>query len=117
MTRRRPGDAGNAIVEFGLWLPIVLLALVSCVQLAAALYDDRAAEDAARVALRAERAGADPEAAARSALAGRGGSATVTATVTTTGEGRIHVVLPVRRVLPWLPESISTVTGTAGGRP
>ena len=110
MTRRRPADGGNAIIEFALWLPIVLLALVSCVQLAAALYDSRAAEDAARVALRAQQAGADPERAARAALSGRGD----TATVTTTGEGRIHVVLPVRRVVPWLPESISTVTGTAG---
>ncbi len=103
--RRR--DGGNAIVEFALWLPIVLLALVSVVQLSAALYDHRAAEDAARVALRAEQTGGDPEQAARSALSGR--PATVS-----TGEGTVHVILPVRRVLPWLPESLSTVTGTAG---
>lgn len=109
MTRRRT-DRGNAAVEFALWLPIVLLALVSCVQLAAALYDHRAAEDAARVALRAQQVGADPERAARSSLAGRGDAATIT-----TGEGTVHVVLPVRRILPWLPESIGTVTGTAGG--
>lgn len=107
MSRRR--DAGNAIVEFALWLPIVLLALVSVVQLSAALYDHRAAQDAARVALRAEQTGGDPERAARSALAGRGDAATVS-----TGEGTVHVILPVRRVLPWLPESLSTVTGTAG---
>lgn len=106
---RRRSDGGNAVVEYALWLPIVLLVLVSCVQLAAALYDSRAAEDAARVALRAEQAGGDPERAARSALSGRGDAATVT-----TGEGTVHVILPVRRVLPWLPESLSTVTGTAG---
>ena len=108
--RRR--DDGNAIVEFALWLPIVLLALVSCVQLSAALYDHRAAEDAARVALRAQQAGADPQRAALAALAGRGDAATVS-----TGEGTVHVVLPVRRILPWLPESLSTVTGTAGDEP
>lgn len=110
MRARRAADGGNAIVEFALWLPIVLLALVSCIQLAAALYDVRAAEDAARVALRAQQTGGDPERAARGALGGR--DVEVTA-----GEGVVHVVLPVRKVVPWLPESISSVTGTAGGRP
>jgi Flp pilus assembly protein TadG len=99
------------MVEFGLWLPIVLLALAGCVQLSAALYDARAAQDAARAALRAQQSGADPYGAARATLDGRGGAATIT-----TGDGTVRVVLPVRRVLPWLPDSIRTVTGSAEAR-
>lgn len=110
MSRRRAGDAGNAIVEFALWLPIVLLALAGCVQAAASYYDVRAAQDAAQVAVRAQQAGGDPEQAARAALGDRGVASTVT-----TGEGRIQIILPVRKVVGWLPESISTVTGTAVG--
>ncbi len=104
--RRR--DAGNAMVEFALWLPIVLVALATCLQLATALYDARAADDAARLALRAQEAGADPEQAARSALGGRD------AIVTADGD-TVHVVMPVRQFLPWLPEAARTVHGDAGG--
>lgn len=107
MTRRRRGDAGNAIVEFALWLPLVLLTLATCLQLMGALYDERAAQDAARVALRAQQAGGDPAAAARAALDGR-------EAVVEAGGETVRVVLPVRRFLPWLPEAARTVEAEAG---
>jgi Flp pilus assembly protein TadG len=109
---RRARDAGNAIVEFALWMPLMLLAAVSCLQLMVSMYDQRAAQDAARVALRAEQAGADPEAAARAALSGRGDQAVVTLV-----DGTVRVELPVRKFLPWLPESVRTAEGVAGGTP
>lgn len=112
---RRRADGGNAIVEFALWFPLVLLALTAALQLMGAVYDDRAAQDAARVGLRAQQAGADPARAARAALAARGDSAVVTAE-----GGTVRVELPVRRFLPWLPTAVRTVSATAGepaGRP
>jgi hypothetical protein len=98
------------MVEFGLWLPIVLLALCSCMQLMATLYDDRAAADAARVARAAQVAGDDPTEAARTALAGRADSAQVTIV----GD-QVKVTLPVRQFMPWLPEAFMSVSATAGG--
>lgn len=106
---RRARDAGNAIVEFALWTPLLLIAAVSCLQLMVAMYDQRAATDAARVALRAEQAGADPEAAARAALSGRGDQAVVTLV-----DGTVRVELPVRKFLPWLPKNARIAEGTAG---
>jgi Flp pilus assembly protein TadG len=101
-------DAGNAIIEFALWLPIVLVSLATCLQLMTGLYDARAADDAARVALRAQESGADPEQAARAALGGRD------AIVTADGD-TVHVVMPVRQFLPWLPAAARSVHGDAGG--
>jgi hypothetical protein len=105
--RPRRRDAGNAIVEFALWLPLVLVALAACLQLMMALYDERAARDAARVALAAQEAGADPEAAARAALDGR------EAVVVAEGD-TVRVTMPVRKFLPWLPEAARTAEAVAG---
>jgi len=61
-------DEGNAIVEFALWVPIVLVALCSCLQLMSVLYAQRAADAAAERAVMAQSRGGDPVAAARSDL-------------------------------------------------
>jgi Flp pilus assembly protein TadG len=105
-------DRGNAIVEFALWLPLVLLALCSCMQLTAAIYADRAAGDAARAGVHAGLRGADPEDAARAALAGQGDQAMVTVY-----DGSVRVTLPVRQFLPWLPTAFHTASATSGDRP
>ena len=109
--RLRRSEDGNAIVEFGLWLPIVLLALCSCLQAMSTVYAERAAQDAAGVALRAQLSGADPVLAAQAALAARGDEAEVTAE-----DGSVRVTLRVRQFAPWLPAALQSVSATAGGR-
>jgi Flp pilus assembly protein TadG len=108
--RPRQADGGNAIVEFGLWLPIVLLALCACLQAMTAIYAERAAQDAARVGLRAQLSGADPVRAAQAALAARADEAVVTAE-----NGSVRVTLPVRQFAPWLPAALQSVSATADG--
>jgi Flp pilus assembly protein TadG len=108
-------DRGNAIVEFALWLPLVLLALCSCMQLTADVYADRAARDAARTGVHAGLLGADPEAAARAALADQGDQGDQAQVIVY--EGSVRVTLPVRQFLPWLPTAFHTASATSGGRP
>jgi Flp pilus assembly protein TadG len=110
--RRLRSDRGNAIVEFAFWLPYILLAVVAVVHATVALYDYRAAEDAARIGLRAQVSGADPEQAARAALEGRAGRATVTV-----DDGSVRVTMSVPQFLPWLPPTLATVSATAGDEP
>lgn len=94
-------DEGNAIVEFALWVPIVLIALCTCLQLISQLYSQRAADHAAELAVLAEETGADPVAAAQAALPEE-------ATVTQVN-GSVQVDLPVRQYLILLPQRFASV--------
>lgn len=106
--RGRSRDAGNAIVEFALWVPIVLIALCTCLQLMSLLYAQRAADTAAASAALAQRSGADPLAAARAALPEGAAEATVIVS-----NGSVRVEMPARRYLILLPERFAEVSGTA----
>jgi Flp pilus assembly protein TadG len=111
MRRRKGREDGNAIVEFALWTPIVLVALCTCLQLMAHLYAERSAGAAALSAARALGAGEDPEAAARAALPAGAPEATVTVT-----DGSVQVSMPTRRYLVLLPQKFARVTASAPTR-
>jgi len=104
--RRR--DDGNAIVEFAIWVPIVLIALCSCLQLMSLLYAQRAAKAAATSAALAQQSGTDPVAAARAALPEDSDEAIVTVT-----DGSVRVDVPARRYLILLPKRFAEVSATA----
>jgi Flp pilus assembly protein TadG len=105
---RRDRDRGNAIVEFAIWVPIVLIALCTCLQLMSLLYAQRAANTAATSAALAQRAGSDPLVAARAALPEGADEAIVTVT-----NGSVRVDMPARRYLILLPKRFAEVSGTA----
>jgi Flp pilus assembly protein TadG len=101
-------QAGNAMVEFVLWVPIVLTALCTCLQLMATLYDQRAVGQAVTSAVQAQQAGGDPVAAAKAALPPDAEEATVTVT-----HGSVRVSMTSRRFLILLPKKFAEVSATA----
>jgi Flp pilus assembly protein TadG len=117
-SERRPtgekpdGETGNAMVEFVLWVPIVLIALCTCLQLMATLYDQRAVGRAAASSVQAHEAGGDPVAAARAALPPDAEEATVTVT-----EGSVRVSMTSRRFLILLPKRFAEVSATTPTEP
>ena len=97
-------DEGNAIVEFALWVPIVLIALCSCLQLMSVLYTQRAADAAAERAVLAQRNGGDPVAAARSDLPEEA--------VVSVTNGSVTVDLTAQQYVILLPKRFVEVSAT-----
>ena len=104
-------DAGQATLELVLGLPLVVAALLACVQVFVAAHTGLLAHDAALAALRAHRAGDDAERAARAVL----GPDRVAGLRLRTDDDESTVEVDVPRLLP-LPEVVLTVrrTVTAG---
>ena len=98
MSTRRHTDRGAQTLDFAIWFPVVLIALLSTVQLCFDLYAQRQADqfaDAAAVRVADGDPVAEVAASMRSAF---GGDATVSVR-----DGRVRVRVDSPRIAPWIP--------------